>query len=138
MKKTAVLLLALLLVLSVFISCDKVEKKDAWESATYRADTELGVGATTVEVEVKADDKSVTFTIHTDKQTLGEALIEHGLIEGENGAFGLYVKLVNGIEADYDKDKTYWSLYKNGEYMLTGVDTTPISDGEHYELVKEK
>ena len=52
--------------------------------------------------------------------------------------YGLYVKFVNGIEADYDNDQTYWALYKSGEYMLTGVDTTVISDGEHYELSKEK
>ena len=50
----------------------------------------------------------------------------------------MYIKFVNGIEADYDKDKSYWAFYKNGEYMLSGVDTTAIADGEHYELVKEK
>ena len=47
-------------------------------------------------------------------------------------------KKVNGILADYDVDKTYWGLYKNGEYLMTGVDTTEIADGEHYELVKTK
>ena len=69
---------------------------------------------------------------------LGDALSEHDLLEGEEGEFGLYVKKVNGILADYDIDKTYWGLYKNGEYLMTGVDTTEIADGEHYELVKTK
>ena len=91
-----------------------------------------------MQVEVKAQGQSVTFTIHTDKATLGEALFEHGLIVGEEGPYGLYVKFVNGIEADYDKDQTYWALYKNGVYMMSGVDTTNIADGEHYELSKEK
>ena len=117
---------------------DTVSKSGAWVSATYLRDMEFGTGSKTVQVEVKAEGQSVTFTIHTDKETLGEALIEHNLIAGEEGAYGLYVKFVNGIEADYDKDKTYWSFYKNGEYMMTGVDTTVISDGEHYELSKEK
>ena len=100
-------------------------------------DTEIGEGAKTVQVEVKAGEKTVTFTIHTDKETLGDALLEHNLIAGEKGAYGLYVKLVNGIEADYDKDGTYWAFYKNGEMMMVGVDGAVIADGEHYELIKE-
>ena len=137
MKKTLSLVLAVLMLICI-VSCNTVEKIGAWENATYRKDMEFGKGETTVQVEVKAEEQSVTFTINTDKKTLGEALIEHGLISGENGQFGLYVKLVNGIEADYDKDQTYWALYKNGEYMMSGVDTTEIADGEHYELVKAK
>ena len=114
-----------------------VSKSGVWANATYLADKEFGTGAKTVQVEVKAEGQSVTFTIHTDKATLGEALLEHGLIVGEDGPYGLYVKFVNGIEADYDKDQTYWALYKSGVYMMTGVDTTNIADGEHYELSKE-
>ena len=109
-----------------------------WENATYRKDTTFGKGAITVQVEVKAGDESVTFTIKTDKKILGDALLEHELISGEEGQFGLYVKSVNGITADYDVDKSYWGFYKNGEYMMTGVDSTEIADGEHYELVYEK
>lgn len=137
MKKTLSVLLAVIMILCI-VSCNKVDKTGAWENATYRSNKELGNGSKTVQVEVKADDQSVTFTIHTDKETLGDALLEHNLISGEEGAYGLYVKFVNGIEADYDKDQTYWAFYKNGEYMMSGVDTTAISDGEHYELVKEK
>ena len=137
MKKTLSLVLAVLMLFCI-VSCNTASKTGAWENATYRRDMEFGKGETTVQVEVKAEEQSVTFTINTDKKTLGEALIEHGLISGEEGQFGLYVKLVNGIEADYDKDQTYWALYKNGEYMMSGVDTTEIADGEHYELVKAK
>ena len=138
MKKILSLTLVVAIICILLASCNTVEKTGAWESATYRRDKTFGDGAKTVEVEVKAEDKSVTFTIHTDKETLGAALIEHDLIDGEEGAFGIYVKFVNGIEADFNKDQTYWALYKNGEYLMTGVDTTVISDGEHYELVKEK
>ena len=116
---------------------NSVSKTGTWENAVHLTNKEFGNGAKTVKVEVKAEKQSITFTLHTDKETLGEALMEHNLISGENGPYGLYVKLVNGIEADYDKDKTYWALYKNGEYMMSGVDTTVIADGEHYELVKE-
>ena len=116
------------------VSCDTVEKTGVWENATYRKDTELGSGAKTVVVEVKAEDQQVTFTIKTDKDTVGAALLEHSLIAGEEGAYGLYVKQVNGITADYDVDQTYWSFYINGEYAMTGVDTTEITEGATYRL----
>ena len=119
-------------------ACSTVDAEGLWENATYRRDKTFGNGEKNVTVEVKAGDESVTFTIKTDKDTLGEALLEHGLIDGDQGAFGLYVKSVNGIVADYDIDKSYWSLYKDGEYSMTGVDTTKIADGEHYEIVYTK
>lgn len=106
-----------------------------WANATYTEDTELGEGNTTVNVEVKVDEQSVTFAVHTDQTVLGTALTDCGLVSGEEGDYGLYIKEVNGIQADYDADKAYWAFYKDGEYMNTGVDSTTISDGEHYELV---
>ena len=114
------------------------EESSLWETAVYDSDTEIGEGSTTVEVEVDADGKAITFTVNTDKEILGDALTEHKLISGEEGEYGLYVKEVNGIKADYDVDKAYWAFYKDGEYMNTGIDQTKISDGEHYELVYTK
>ena len=143
MKKTINTATAVILSV-VFILClaSCEEKKDVttglWENATYLEDTEFGDGAKTVLVEVKADERSVTFTVKTDKETLGDALLEHQLIAGEESEYGLYIKTVNGITADYDVDQSYWGFYKNGEYMMTGVDGTEISDGEHYELVYTK
>ena len=142
MKKTVHSIICALLSL-VFILClascgNTVDKEGLWESATYRKDTTVGKGDTTVYVEVKAGDESVTFTVKTDKKILGDALLEHKLITGEESQYGLYIKSVNGITADYDVDKSYWGFYKNGEYMMTGVDGTEIADGEHYELVYSK
>ena len=64
--------------------------------------------------------------------------MENELVSGEQGAYGLYVKFINGIEADYDKDKSFWAFTKDGEQLLTGVDGEEISDGAHYELVYTK
>ena len=89
-------------------------------------------------MEVKAEEQSVTFTVKTDKDNLGDALLEYNLIDGDESDYGLYVKKVNGITADYDADKSYWAFYKDGQYMSTGVDSTKIADGEHYELVYTK
>ncbi|MBQ2932733.1 MAG: DUF4430 domain-containing protein [Clostridia bacterium] len=129
--------LLLIATLCVFFSAcgDADSQKNLWETATYTEDTELGTGAKTVKLEVKAGEKSVTFTIKTDKEILGEALVDNEIISGEKGAYGLYVKVANGITADYDEDKSYWAITQNGESVMTGVDGIKFSDGEHYELV---
>ena len=69
---------------------------------------------------------------------MGDALLELGLIEGEEGAYGLYVKKVNGITADYDTDQTYWAFYINGEMAMTGVDATDVEAGATYSFKVEK
>ena len=109
-----------------------------WADAKYLQDTELGEGATTLIVEVKADDRQVTFTIHTDKTTVGAALQEHGLLEGDESEYGLFIKKVNGIIADYDVDQAYWGFFVNGEYAMTGVDSTNIEEGVTYCLARTK
>ena len=133
-KSSVSALLVLLFVLSLVSCGNSVEKTGLWEKATYLKDTEFGSGTKTAVVEVKVEDQTVTFTINTDKKTVGEALIEHNLIDGEDGAYGMYIKVVNGITADYDVDQSYWSFYINGEYAMTGVDTTEIKEGETYRL----
>ena len=137
-KSQAVICLLLLAVM-IFTACtaEKVSPEGKWADATYLSDTELGKGEKTVTVTVKAGENEVSFTIHTDKTYLGDALLEHKLIEGDESEFGLYVKKVNGIIADYDVDKTYWGFYKNGEMMMTGVSSAEFADGESYELVLE-
>lgn len=136
-KTTLSILLALLFTLSL-LSCNTVEKTGVWENATYRKDMEFGDGSKTVVVEVKAEDQLITFTVHTDKNTVGEALLEHDLIAGEESEYGLYVKTVNGIVADYDTDQAYWAFYIDGEYAMSGVDTTEITEGATYQLAYAK
>ena len=136
-QMTISLLLSVLLLLS-FAACNKVDKEGLWENATYRRDMEFGKGEKTVAVEVKVEEQSVIFTVHTDKDTVGEALLEHELISGEEGAYGLYVKAVNGITADYDVDQSYWAFYVNGEYAMKGIELTEIDEGATYQLVYTK
>ena len=101
--------------------------------------TVLGEGATVFTfVVVDSEGNEKTFEIHTDKTTVGEALLELGLIEGEDGPYGLYVKSVNGNTLDYNKDGMYWSFYINDEYAMTGVDVTPITENEIYSFKAEK
>ena len=51
----------------------------------------------TVTVKVVADGQELTFTLHTDKENLEDALVEHNLIDGDMDVYGMYIKKVNGI-----------------------------------------
>lgn len=87
---------------------------------------------------VDIDSNETKFDIRTNKETVGDALLELELIAGDDGDYGLYVKTVNGITADYDTNKTYWAFYVDGEYASAGVDTTEITDGMTYSFKVEK
>ncbi|MBP3701367.1 MAG: DUF4430 domain-containing protein [Lachnospiraceae bacterium] len=109
------------------------------ENAPGEAVTVLGEGQSvfTFTVTDKGGNETA-FEIHTDKTIVGEALQELGLIAGDMGDYGLYVKTVNGITLDYDKDGVYWAFYIDGEYAMSGVDTTEIVAGSGYAFKAEK
>jgi len=101
--------------------------------------TEVGEGETQFYFNVTDKDGNITkFSVKTNKTIVGDALIELGLITGDPGDYGLYVKSVNGITADYNVDGTYWAFYINGEYAMTGVDQTEITAGATYDFKVEK
>ncbi len=137
-QKTILSLFLALLCTVVLISCNAQDPGGLWANAAYTEDVSLGNGAKTVVVEVKAGDRGVVFTVKTDADTVGAALLEHGLIAGEEGAYGLYVKKVNGITADFDVDQSYWAFFINGELAMTGVEGTQIDEGARYQLVYTK
>ena len=88
-------------------------------------------------VVVDTSGKETSFEISSGKATVGEALLDEGLIAGEDGQYGLYVKTVNGITLDFDADGKYWAFYVNGEYGMSGVDATEIVDGDTYSFKAE-
>lgn len=120
-----------------FTACkdNKLPKSDVPAADT----TVIGEGEKQFNFTVIDIDGNVTaFDVRTDAETVGEALLENGLISGDEGPYGLYTKVVNGIEADYDKDGTYWSFYIDGEYAMTGVDRTAVEDSKTYTFKVEK
>ncbi len=137
-KISTVLVLILALTFTLGACADKVAKESAWKTAVYDRDTELGEGSKTLTVTVEAEGQKIVFTIHSDAETVCAAMEEHDLVDGEEAQYGLYVKAINGIVADYDTDQTYWAFNKDGEYMMTGIDQTTFADGDSYELVKTK
>ncbi|MBR6680848.1 MAG: hypothetical protein IKL59_06270 [Clostridia bacterium] len=106
------------------------------ETTAAPTETEVGEGQTSFTFKVKFKDGSErTYLVKTNKTNLGEALIDAGLIAGEDGPYGLYVKTVAGETLDYDKDKKYWALYENDGYAMSGVDTTTINTDVVYSFV---
>ena len=87
---------------------------------------------------VKKDGTTATYTVKTDKKTVGEALVDAGLIKGEEGQYGLYVTEVDGEYHKYEEDGYYWAFYENGEYAFSGVDSTEIKPGTEYMLSASK
>ena len=144
MRKRGIYIILLVCVLVMCLACcttekmqESVQQEDTvWKDAIYSEDKSLGEGSKTFSLEVRADDKTVVFDISTDADNLEDALVENKLIEGDKGPYGLYVKKVNGITADYDVDKNYWSLCKDGTPLQTGVGDTKVKGGEHFEFVR--
>ena len=101
--------------------------------------TKVGEGNTTFQFAVtnKEGEKTV-FEVSTNKDIVGEALLECDLISGEMGDYGLYVKTVNGCTLDFNTDGMYWAFYINGQYAASGVDSTKIVAGDSYEFRAEK
>lgn len=142
MKKQFSVILLILLVSQVLIlsGCAKKEENlsDLWQNADYIKDTEIGVGSKMVQVEVTIGEKTIVLTVHTDRTILGDALTDYGIVAGDAGPFGLYIKYVIGVQADYSVNQTYWSFYIDGELAMSGVDLTDISEGSVYQLVYTK
>ena len=88
---------------------------------------------------VELDGSKKEFTVkYDDEKTVGEALVEEKLISGSDSQYGLMVDTVNGQKYTYDDDKVYWAFYIDGEYAMTGVDSTAIEDGKVYCFKAEK
>ena len=155
-NKTKLLSLILCLVLTwttaLFIGCtdNTKESPEGGSAAVTTADTAIPAESTaTVSTEVielgegeKAFDFAVVdkngaekkYRIKTDETIVGDALAKLGLIEGEEGQYGLYIHVVDGERAVYEEDNSYWAFYVNDQYAAQGIDLTPIEDGATYSL----
>ena len=136
MKKMVTGVLALVMVL-VMVGCG--QKDNGVVNGVAKDGATIGEGAKSFTMEVvDKDGGKVTFTVKTDADTVGKALLDQGVIAGEDSSYGLYVKTGNGITLDYDTDGMYWAFYINGEYAQTGVDATGVENGAVYAFRAEK
>ncbi len=86
-----------------------------------------------IQITVVANENSQLYDIETDCKYLGDALLNEGIIKGEEGQYGLFITEVAGIKADSDNEE-WWCITKGGESIQLGISSIEISDGEKYEL----
>ncbi len=136
-KKIIIGIICLFVALGIGVSIyNKIDTPP--ETTAISGKDETGKGETSFDFSViDVDGKETKLTVRTDKKTVGEALLDAGLISGEDGPYGMYVKSVNGITLDYDTHGKYWAFYTNGEYSTTGVDKTEIEKDKVYTFKAE-
>lgn len=97
---------------------------------------DIGQGATVFNFQMFDGEGNVlSWNVHTDETTVGAALVEVGLIEGETSDFGLMVSHVNGIRADFVEDDAYWAFFVDDDFAMVGVDATDIEEGVTYKFI---
>lgn len=141
MKKSRIIaiLLAALTIASLFCSCTSTKKPEVVTNANSNPITQLGSGKTRFLFNVvDKEGKLSEFAINTDETTVGAALKKIDMIRGKEGAYGLYVTVVNSIKAEYETDGCYWAFYIGNELATTGVDSVEIVEGTVYTFRVEK
>ena len=128
-----VVLIAAMALSAVGCAGNKDEEKQLFQNGQMVGTGEIQF--TLIIVDMKWEP--VTLQVSTDKTILGEALMELGIIDGEAGPYGLYIKTVNGRTLDYTKDGKYWALYEGDTYAQDGADGITITNGASYALKAE-
>ena len=121
-RKPLMLAVLVLAMLCLFVGCSNAAPKN--EAA--------GTKSYTLTV-VDAEGKETVHELSTDAEMLGAALLDAGLIEGSESEYGLFVTKVDGMEAN-SANEEWWCLTKGGEAVMTGVDSTPVADGDKFEF----
>ena len=129
--KILTLTLAIVLALGMLLSCG--ETVDLWNEATYRENTTLGEGEKSFSLVVSYKENSITITVKTNEKNLGDALYSLNIINDP-----AFFDTVNGIKADWNADKAYWTLLIGGEYASVGACDIEINGGENFKLVYTK
>jgi hypothetical protein len=115
------------------VGCSKAPETSDNSAVVMQDGATLGNGATAFTFTVvNGEGVETTVTVKTDKETVGEALVELGLVSGEDSDWGLMVDTVNGETVNYNETGKYWAFYIDGEYAQTGVDSTPVTAGATY------
>ena len=89
-----------------------------------------------ITVKVVHKDKTErVFTYETNEEYLGPVLSGAGLLQGDEGPYGLMIHTVDGEKADWNVDQSYWAVYQGEEYATVGIDQMVIRDGDIFSLV---
>ena len=122
-KKTILILTALVLVVALMAGAYFLTRPQA-----------VAGGKNITVTVVHADGTEKVFDLTTQEEYLGPVLLSEGIAQGVEGPYGLEIHEVDGERAVWDENGAYWAIFVNGEYGMTGVDTTPVNDGDVFKL----
>lgn len=125
-KKTiiAVILLAVLVAALVLV----------WHFFGPNSDTNSFDKTISVTV-IHGDGSQKDFSIGTNEEFLRGALEQEKLVEGDESEYGLFITSVDGEAADSAAEQWWCICDGDGNMLMTGVDTTPINDGDVYQII---
>ena len=108
----------------------------------FKPQSTKGAKAYTVEVTGE-DGNTKSYTGRTDAEFLRglmDELVSGGdfSYSGDESEYGLMITNINGEDAIFAEDGSYWAIYVNGAYGEYGADQQPVEDGGVYGFVHEK
>lgn len=151
MKKISALILTLALSAALLAGCGASASSVASSEAAVVSEAVSEESTSTAEAADSAAAIQFTFTVTgangesteltldaTDGEKLSDALAEAGVISAEEAAAG-FVTVVNGEEANYDADGSWWCLTDAaGEMTAVGVADIELHDGDSYAFTYTK
>lgn len=153
MKKFSALILTLALSAALLAGCGASASSVASSEAASEVVSEAVSEESTSTAEAADSAAAIQFTFTvtgangesteltldaTDGEKLSDALAEAGVISAEEAAAG-FVTVVNGEEANYDADSSWWCLTDAaGEMTAVGVADIELHDGDSYAFTYTK
>ena len=153
MKKISALILTLSLSAALLAGCGASASSVASSEAASEVVSEAVSEESTSTAEAADSAAAIQFTFTvtgangesteltldaTDGEKLSDALAEAGVISAEEAAAG-FVTVVNGEEANYDADGSWWCLTDAaGEMTAVGVADIELHDGDSYAFTYTK
>lgn len=96
-----------------------------------------GEKAISIEIVSSRDSFRDTKKYTTDKEYLGDFLVEKKLAETKASEYGRFIVAVGVMKAD-DVKQYWWSIKVDGEMSATGIDLIAVTDGSSYTLTLEQ
>ena len=128
------------------VSDTLTETAEAAETGTEGAaanEEDAGTGSKAITLSVTNAAGEITeYTLNTDaeflRQAMDEALTAGFTYAGSESDYGIMIETINGEDAIYSADGSYWAIYVNGEYGMYGADSQPVADGDVFGFVYTK
>ena len=134
LSKILMIVIAAALILSsllLFASCNE-KKEDASSLTPSTSSISSEEQKINVTFKIIKDGETKEISLSTGKKYLADALVEAEIVEyAEDG----YYTTINGITADYSKDRSFWSITVNGKISMVGMNEIELKAGASYEAI---